>query len=153
MKALIVYASKSGNTGKVAEAIRRGLPDGADMCKLDLNTQGVLLHHTPGFTFDLAPYDVVFLGSWVMIMKVHPFLAAYINRMENAGQSAIVGFMTGGAIFSRDHVHEDFNALLERRGVQAADFLYFSTLLGPLLTQAKLRNAEQFGRDVAARLG
>ncbi len=153
MRSLIVYCSKTGNTAKVAQAIQRGMHGTADVLELDLTPEGILRHYEPGFTFDLSGYDLVFLGGWVMVMRTHPFLAAYINRIENIEGRNVVGFFTGGSIFSRGHVIDDFTSMIERRGARVVDCLYLTTLLGPLLTKSKLRKAETFARDIMAKLG
>ncbi len=152
MRSIIVYCSKTGNTEKVAHAVQKGLHGTADLLKLDLTPEGLLKEHAPRFTFDLSNYDLIFLGGWVMVMKVHPYLSAYINRIENLEGRKVAGFMTGGAIFSRGHVYDDFTSLLDRRGARVVDFMYISTMLGPLLTKSKLRAAEEFARHVMAQV-
>jgi flavodoxin len=147
VKSVIVYCSKTGNTEKIARAIRRGLNHDADLIKLDLTPDGLLRHYTPGFTFDLSGYDLVFFGGWVMVMRVHPFLAAYINRCGSLAGKRVSGFMTGGTVLSRGHVHDDFREMLSRRGAVVENFLYVTTLLGPLLTRKKILDAEVFGRS------
>ena len=152
MKSAIIYCSKTGNTHKVATAIQQGLGNAADLLRLDLTPEGLLKTHLPGFTYDLSGYDVVFLGGWVMVMHMHPFIAAYINQVDSLAGLPVVGFFTGGASLSRGHVQEDFTSMLKRRDAQVFDFIYLTTLLGPLLTPAKLRRADAFARSTAARI-
>jgi flavodoxin len=152
MKSIIVYCSKTGNTEKIAVSIQRGLKGTADMVKLDLTPEGVLKEFSPAFTLDLSEYDLVFLGGWTMVMRVHPYLSAYIQRCDNIGGRNVVGFISGGAIFSRGHVSEDFRELVEGRGAKVFDFIFITTLLGPLLTKKKLRKAEAFAGDILKRL-
>ena len=152
MKTVIIYSSKTGNTEKVARAIQQGLQGAADMIELDLTPEGILQDFSPSFTMDLSEYDLVFLGGWTMIMRVHPYLAAYIQKCRNIEGKAVAGFLTGGAVFSRGHVREDFTQLLEGRGARVVDFLYITTLLGPALTRRKLRAAAEFAAGVARRL-
>jgi flavodoxin len=151
MKSIIVYSSKTGNTEKVANAIQKGLGGTADMLKLDLTSGGLLKQYTPLFTLDLSAYDVIFLGAWVMVMKVHPFTSAYINMLENLEGRKVAGFITGGTAISRPHVYEDFCELIDRKGAEVLDFYYAATLLGPLLTRKKLERAEAFARKVMAQ--
>ena len=151
MKSIIIYCSKTGNTEKVATAIQAGLGGNADVIRLNLNNDGLLREFCPDFKFDLADYDLIFFGGWTMIMKVHPFLTAYIQRCDNIGGKKVVGFATGGAIFSRKHAINDFTALVEDRGAEVLDFHYVTTLLGPLLTKKKLINARRFASDIAER--
>ena len=152
MKPIIIYCSKTGNTEKIANSIQRGLKGTADMVKLDLTPEGVLKEFSPAFTLDLSQYDLVFLGGWTMVMRVHPYLSAYIQRCENLEGRNVAGFISGGAIFSRGHVSEDFKGLIESRGAKVFDFIFITTLLGPLLTRKKLLKAEVFASDVLKRL-
>ena len=152
MKSAIIYCSKTGNTEKVAASIRRGVPGDADLIKLDLTPEGLLREYSPTFTLDLAGYDLVFLGGWTMVMKVHPYLAAYIRKCEHLEGKLIAGFLTGGAVFSRGHVRDDFFKLVEGRGARVFDFIFITTLLGATLTKKKLRGAEAFAADVLGRI-
>lgn len=148
MRSIIVYCSKTGTTGKVAQAVQRGLGASADMLKLDLNAIGLQQTYCPAFTIDLQSYDLIFLGGWTMVMRVHPFMACYIRECENLENKIVAGFFTGAAVFSRSHVRSDFEALLERRGARLFDFHYTTTLFGLALTKAKLQRAEDFARGV-----
>jgi len=150
MKSAIIYCSKTGNTERVARAINRGLENSADMLRLDLTPDGLLKNYDPLFTFDLSAYELIVFGGWVMVMRVHPCLAAYIGRCEHLEGKRVAGFMTGGAIFSRSHAYADFKELISGRGAALDDFLFTTTLLGPLLTEKKLRTAEAFGRKICA---
>lgn len=144
MNAVIVYCSKTGNTEKVAHAVLQGLNGAADMVKLDLTPHGILKRHSKAFTFDMAPYDLIFFGGWTMVMRVHPQLAAYIQTCRNLEGKRVAGFITGGTAFSREHVRSDFEKLIGEHGAQLVGFTYISTLLGPLLTRKKLGSARDF---------
>jgi len=148
MKSLIIYCSKTGNTHKVAQRFARGLGGEADIVRLDLSPEGIMKEFHPAFTWDVAPYDLVCLGGWVMVMKVHPFLAAYIEACRNLEGKRVAAFLTGGAIFSRNHAYQDLTRLLEKRKARVIRFHYTTTLLGLTLTRSKLERAEQFGHDV-----
>jgi flavodoxin len=148
MKSIIVYCSKTGTTARVAQAVQRGIGGSADMLRLDLNPLGLQQTYCPGFTMDLEAYDLIFLGGWTMVMRVHPFMACYIRECEHLENKTVAGFFTGAAIFSKGHVRRDFQALLERRGAQIFDFHYSTTLFGPALTRTKLQRAEEFARSV-----
>lgn len=148
MKCIIVYCSKTGNTERVARAIERGLDGKADMAKLDLSPEGVLKDFSDSFTLDLSPYDLVFLGGWVMVMRVHPYLYAYIKRCTSLKGKKVVGFLTGGAGLSREHAFDDFRELIDQSGANLVDCSYTSTLLGLTLTRKKLKAAEVFARQV-----
>ena len=151
MKSIIIYCSKTGNTEKVAAAVQRGLGNSADMLKLDLTTEGIMKSYSSSFTLDLSAYDFVFFGAWTMIMRVHPFMAGFIQRCENLEGKSVAGFITGGAIFSREHARSDFESLVHAKKAKVVDFIFITTLLGPLLTRKKLAKAEAFARDVLKR--
>lgn len=148
MKAIIVYCSKTGTTEKVARAVKCALPGQTEMLRLDLNVIGLQQTYSPNFTIDLEDYDLIFLGGWTMVMRVHPFMACYIRECRNLEHKTIAGFFTGAAIFSRAHVRSDLEGLLEQQGACLIDFHYVTTLFGPALTQAKLRRAGEFARGV-----
>ncbi|MBA7690488.1 hypothetical protein ES703_99016 [subsurface metagenome] len=115
---------------------------------MDLNVVGLQQTYSPNFTIDLEAYDLIFLGGWTMVMRVHPFTACYIKECAHLEHKTVAGFFTGGAIFSRGHVRRDFEHLLAQRGAQSVDFHFITTLLGPGLTRAKLRKAGDFARGV-----
>lgn len=148
MKSLIVYYSKTGNTEKVAQSFARGLNGEIDLVKLDLSPEGVLKEHQPRFTLDAGPYDLVCVGAWVMVMKVHPFLAAYLRECRNLEGKRVAVFLTGGANYSKAHAHEDLMHILEEKKVNLIGFSYTPTLLGLTLTRRKLRQVEEFGRQM-----
>ena len=75
-------------------------------------------------------------------------MAAYIGACRNLEGKKVAAFLTGGAVFSRNHVFEDLTHLLARKKVNLIHFHYTTTLLGLTLTKKKLERAEQFGRDV-----
>jgi flavodoxin len=152
MKSLIIYCSKTGNTHKVAQRIARGLGGEADIVRLDVSPEGVMKEFHPGFTWDVAPYDLVCLGAWVMVMKVHPTMAAYIEACKNLDGKKVAAFLTGGAIFSRNHAYEDLTHLLGNKKAKLIQFHYTTTLLGLTLTRRKLQRAEQFGRELRLTL-
>jgi flavodoxin len=152
MNPIIIYCSKTGNTEKVAQSVARGLDGKTQMVKLELSPEGILKEFSPHFTLDVSPYDLVFFGGWVMVMRVHPFLYTYIKRCRNLEGKKVAGFLSGGAGLSREHAHDDFKALIEEQGAELVGFSYTSTLLGLTLTQKKLNAAEDFARNITRRL-
>jgi flavodoxin len=147
MKSIVVYCSKTGNTEKVAKAIVKGIGVNVDTVKLDLSPEGLLKDFSDSFTLDLSPYDLIFLGGWVMVMRVHPFLYAYTTSCKNLEGKNVAGFLTGGAGFSREHAYDDFRGLVNSRGARLVGFSYTPTLLGLTLTRKKLAAAEAFARQ------
>ena len=152
MKSIVVYCSKTGNTETVAKAIIKGIGANVDTVKLDLSPEGLLKDFSDSFTLDLSPYDLIFLGGWVMVMRVHPFLYAYTTNSKNLEGKNVVGFLTGGAGFSREHAYDDLKGLLSSRGAQLVGFSYTPTLLGLTLTRKKLKAAEAFARQAVNSL-
>jgi len=148
MKAIVIYCSKTGSTHKAALAVQRGLGGNAGMLRLDFNPIGLQQAYNAAFTIDLEPYDLVFLGGWTMVMRVHPFMASYIRECENLAGKTVAGFFTGAAVFSKGHVRRDLDDLLAQRGARLCGFQYITTLFGPALTRAKLGRIEEFARDV-----
>lgn len=148
MKSLIVYCSKTGNTEKVAQSFARGLDGEIDLVKLDLSPEGVLKGYQPHFTLDAGPYDLFCMGAWVMVMKVHPFMAAYLRACRNLEGKKVAVFLTGGASYSRGHAYEDLMHILQEKKVHLIGFSYTSTLLGLTLTRKKLQQVEEFGRQM-----
>ncbi|MCI4626153.1 MAG: hypothetical protein L3V56_09355 [Candidatus Magnetoovum sp. WYHC-5] len=148
MRSIIVYCSKTGNTEKVAHAILDGVQGQADIIKLELTHSGLLKDFQSAFTFDFSDYDTIFLGGWVMMMSVHPFLSSYINSCGSFEGKKVVCFITGAAIFSKGHVYRDLKKLVEAKGgyLPIEHFLYVTTLFGPLLTKNKLKKAVAFAR-------
>lgn len=132
----------------MARSFARGLGGEIDWVKLDLSPEGILKGFQPKFTLDARPYDLFCLGAWVMVMKVHPFLAAYIRECKNLEGKKVAVFLTGGASFSRNHAYEDLLHILEEKKVKLIGFSYTPTLLGLTLTKGKLKKMEQFGRDM-----
>ena len=153
MKALILYVSKTGNTTKVAQRVAKGLGGETEIVHLDLSPEGVLKDFQPAFTLDAGPYDLFILGAWVMVMKVHPFLAAYIRECQNLEGKKVAVFLTGGATYSRKHAYEDVIHLLKERKAELIGFSYTPTLLGLTLTRKKLDQAEMFGRELKEKMG
>jgi flavodoxin len=152
MKNLLVYVSKTGNTEKVARRVAKGLDGETDIVHLELTPEGVLKEYQPGFTFDAGPYDLCCLGAWVMVMRVHPFLAAFIRECRNLEGKKVAIFLTGGATLSRNHAYEDVTHLLAEKKADLVGFSYTPTLLGLTMTQKKLEKAEAFGRELRKKM-
>lgn len=82
MSALVVYSSQTGNTQKLAEAVRDALPEGTVMVTVD---------DAP----DPAGYDLVALGFWLQAGKPDPKSAGYLGRLK--GHAKVFLFATHGA--------------------------------------------------------
>ncbi|MCX7857594.1 MAG: hypothetical protein N2513_06400 [Deltaproteobacteria bacterium] len=152
MKTLIVYCSKTGNTRKVIESFAKGLGGEIDILNLDLTPEGWLKNYTSTFTLDVSDYNLVCFGGWVMGMRVHPFLIAYIKSCYGLEEKKVVVLLTGGTTFSKNHAYEDIIGVLNERKVNLVGFFYTPTLLGLTLNKKKLRLVEEFGRSLMKNL-
>jgi flavodoxin len=155
MKSAIIFCSKSGNTKKVAQAIASGIVGEVDLMDLDLSPEGIMwtTKVQTGFTLDLSIYDLVFLGGWAKLMRIHPYLAAYIKKCKNIEDKRVYGFFTAGAIFSLGHVRGNLEKILKARHMHMIECFCVTTLLGLTLTRRKLDKAQDFGRRVSLQEG
>ena len=149
MRTAIIYCSKSGNTAKVAQAIASGIIGEVDLIHVNLTPEGIMLDWQDSFTFDLAPYDLIFFGGWATLMKIHPYLVAYIKRCKYIENKKVYGFITAAAIFSIGHTRDNLTQVLNARNIHMSDCFSVTTLLGLTLTMRKLAKARAFGRKVS----
>lgn len=70
MKCVVIYASVTGNTGKIARAIHAMLPQGSPLLAADQAA-------------DLEAYDVLFLGYWVDRGTADAQMRAVIDGLSN----------------------------------------------------------------------
>jgi flavodoxin len=91
MKSLVVYASQTGNTRKLAETVFENLVGEKEI-----------------FPVDEAPapdgYDLIAVGFWLMSGKPDPKSAAYLERIS--GGQKIFLFATHGAAPGSDHARQ-----------------------------------------------
>jgi flavodoxin len=87
MKTLIVYSSQSGNTRKLADAVRAALPGEKDLMPVD---------EAP----EPDGYDCVAVGFWLQAGKPDPKTAAYLARVKDA---RLFLFATHGAAAESAH--------------------------------------------------
>ena len=71
MRVLIVYSSRTGNTRKIAEAVRAVCPAGTEV-------------FPPAAAPDPASYDVVFAGFWAKRGAPNPAMKAFLERLSGA---------------------------------------------------------------------
>ena len=88
MKALVVYASQTGNTKNLAETVCTALPAGTLLCTVD---------EAP----DPAEFDFVALGFWLKAGKPEPKSAAFLERLK--GHNKLFLFASHGARPDSDH--------------------------------------------------
>ncbi|MCG6930925.1 MAG: flavodoxin family protein [Desulfofustis sp.] len=89
MKSLIVYSSKSGNTKRLAKAVRDFLPGEKVMKAVEENPG------TDGF-------DFICVGFWFMGGKADDHSARFLKSLD--GQQPLFLFATHGAAAESDHV-------------------------------------------------
>lgn len=99
MKSLVVYSSLTGNTEKLAKAVRDSLPEGCDLQPVK---------NAP----DPAEYDLVAVGFWLMAGKPDPDAWEYLAKLDG-GQKVFL-FATHGAAPDSDHAR---NAMSMAKGV------------------------------------
>lgn len=89
MKSLIVYASQSGNTKKLATAVYDSLEGEKELCAIDQAPSG-----------DLA-YDLVAVGFWLQAGKPDPKTEAFLKACRTTAKMFF--FATHGAAKGSDH--------------------------------------------------
>lgn len=99
MKSLIVYASQTGNTKKLAETIGENLSGEMLICSVD---------EAP----DPADYDFVALGFWLQGGKPDPKSSGYLERLK--GHKNLFLFATHGADPGSEHAK---NAMAHARSL------------------------------------
>lgn len=90
MKAIVVYSSQSGNTKKLAEAVKEAMPPGTELYPVD---------QAP----DPDGYDLVALGFWFQAGSPDPKSAAYLPKLK--GQKLFL-FATHGAAPESEHAQQ-----------------------------------------------
>jgi flavodoxin len=93
MKALVVYASKTGNTKKLAEALY-----GALQCEKDL----LPISDNP----DPSGYDFVAVGFWLQAGQPDPAAQEFLPKI---GEKEVFLFATHGAARNSDHAKNAMN--------------------------------------------
>lgn len=143
MKSVIVYASKTGNTKKVAEAIAFGI---------GCEAKDVSSHP------ELSDYDLIGFGSGVYYSKPADELADFIREIKTSKQKAFV-FVTYGSRWQS--TVENLKRSLSNKGIQVVG--EFKTPgfdnYGPLKliggikkgrpNANDLKEAEEFGKSLA----
>lgn len=115
MKSLIVYSSKSGNTRKLADAVKDFLP-GEKISKP--------VEEKP----DTDGYDLICVGFWFQAGKPDPSTTELLQNIDS--QAPLFIFATHGAAVESDHV---------RNGMKQAEaFAASSTIIGTFSCQGEV---------------
>ncbi|NLF89041.1 hypothetical protein GX563_09495 [Candidatus Bathyarchaeota archaeon] len=107
MKTIICYASKSGNTAKIAEAMAT-----------ELNCTAVkVTNDTKPASLDLDSYDLIFLGSGLYAGTPNEDLVKFLNSLNLKSSKTFALFITwGGAPRSDKMALGKLRMLLEGKG-------------------------------------
>jgi len=153
MKAIVVYYTQTGNTKKIAEDIVDGLGEAG--------TEAVLASiREVDPRKDLAAYDLIGLGSPVMILKEPSNVTAFISAMRQVDGKHGFAFCTHGTLpaqFIGSVVSQ-----LRQRGLTVIGWAdWFGSAVYPLLPkpyftdghpdEQDLEEARAFGREMAER--
>jgi flavodoxin len=107
MKAIVVYASKSGNTKKIADAMAAQL--GCDIVRITAATAHA--------TADLDAYDLVFLGTGLFAGTPNEDLMKYLKNLTLKSPKQFALFITwGGAPKTDQMALAKLRTLLEGKG-------------------------------------
>jgi flavodoxin len=147
MKTLVVYASRKGNTRRVAEEIGRVLTDRGPIELLDVTD-------APS---RLPPSDVVFIGGPTEGHSASPPMIEFLDRLvpeSIAGRKAAV-FDTRLA-WPRILSGSAADAIAQRLGALGAVIVgthgSFIVTMKPELKSGELERAGRWARDVASRI-
>jgi flavodoxin len=117
MKTIIIYASKSGNTGKLAASMAN---------QLNCQTVKVTAQTSPA-TLDLEGYDLIFVGSGLYAGTPNEDIVKYLSSLNLKSQKQFALFITwGGAPGSDKLALGKLRALLESKGQNVLDAHYAS---------------------------
>jgi flavodoxin/Pyruvate/2-oxoacid:ferredoxin oxidoreductase delta subunit len=152
VKSVVVYYSMTGNTKKIAEAIRAGMSRDDERCDII-----PLRNIEPG---KLAGYDLISLGSPVINQREPPNIAAFIQSLTTDAAKYAFVFCTHGANPCR-YMQSVVSALM-RKGLTVIGWrdwfssAYYPVIPKPYLTDGHpdamdLKEAEEFGREMAER--
>jgi len=106
MKTTVLYASKSGNTKKVADAIASELK--CEVLQITPNSKS---------TINLNDYDLIFLGSGITFGNPNEILVRYLQALTLNEQKYFAIFLTwGGAGQTDRQALSKLQTLLESKG-------------------------------------
>jgi flavodoxin len=105
MKSIVLYASKSGNTKKVANVIAT-----------ELGCQAIQLKQNSKPNINLNEYDMIFIGSGINFGNPYQELTSYIQTAELMTTKKFAVFLTwGGAGLADKAVLNKLRTLLESK--------------------------------------
>jgi menaquinone-dependent protoporphyrinogen IX oxidase/NAD-dependent dihydropyrimidine dehydrogenase PreA subunit len=155
MKSLVIYYSMSGNTKKIAEAIRAGIISTGEQCDIakikDVKTQ------------DLTNYDLIGLGSPVINNKELSNVSNFIqNTMKFVDRKHAFAFCTHGAVPGY-YLARVVPALIQRGLTVIGWNDWFCSVVYPATPKPyftdghpdiiDIKEAEDFGKEMVERSG
>jgi flavodoxin len=112
MHTIILYASKSGNTKKIADSIANALGCEAIKVTAESKPQG----------FDLESYDLVLVGTGLFAGTPNEDIMHFLSNLNFKSQKQFALFITwGGAPHSDKIAFRKLHALLEAKGQRVLD--------------------------------
>lgn len=112
MKAIILYSSKSGNTGKLAAAMA---------AQLNCETVKVTAQTNPA-TLDLDGYDLILVGTGLYAGTPNEDIVKFLSSLNLKGHKQFALFITwGGAPGSDKMALGKLRALLQSKGQKVLD--------------------------------
>jgi flavodoxin len=132
----VVYASRKGNTKKVAEFIARGIG-----VKAEPVGSGVKVDHA----------DVLFVGGALYAGKIDSGLRAFLGELTPAQVGKVVVFSTAGG---KCTPLAEIKAILEPKGIKVADEEFhcrgsFLIINNDRPNEEDLKHAEDFAKKLA----
>ncbi|BCT76119.1 flavodoxin [Sinomonas cyclohexanicum] len=143
MEAVVVYASQFGNTRHIAEAIARGLGQGARAVEAGSFS-----------TAELGPGSLLVVGSPIVGWKPLEGLGAWLDGLAPGALDGVraAAFDTRVKLFIHGDAAKKIEHALEKAGATRAaepSWYYVKGQEGPLL-DGELDRAEAWGRELAA---
>jgi flavodoxin len=116
MKAIVLYSSKSGNTGKIADSIVSELN-----CESLLVTNSGLVNPA-----DLDGFDLIFVGTGIHFGNPNEDLMGYLKTVSLEKPKVFALFVTwGGAGKTREDAIAKLRKILEEKGQRVIENSFF----------------------------
>jgi flavodoxin len=141
VKPIVIYASKRGNTRKIAEAISQ-----------ELSCQAIDVTQPNGGSIDLDSYDLIFVGTGIHYGNPNVDLTDYLKTTNATSPKVFALFVTwGGAGMTNQNVIGKLKAVLASKGCRVIED-YFMCFGGwNLLRRGHPNNADANAARVWAK--
>ena len=146
MKTVVLYSTRSGNTGKIAEAISSEL--NCLSFKIDV--------HSKTSTVNIEDFELVFLGTGILTGNPYRDLEQYIRSIDLKIPKIFVLFLTwGGAGKTNEIVATKLKTILENKGQKVIADVFkcygawkFSPLRRGHPDRGDIQAAKKWARDI-----